>query len=315
MVTIGYALSSEEHPAPDLVGYAARAEQAGFGYAMISDHFHPWIGAQGQSPFVWSVLGGIAQATSTLRVGTGVTCPTVRYHPAVVAQAAATVATMMPGRFMLGLGTGEALNEHVVGRHWPAYERRAEMLEEAVEIIRALFAGDNVRHYGPHFTVENARLYSLPDTPPPILLAAGAPRAARLASRIADGLINYAPDPAVVREFGDDERPRFIQYNVCWAADEAQARATARRVCPTVALPGELGQHLPDVAHYEQFAGTVTEDQIAEVIVCGPDPERHLAGIQRCVDAGYDHVHVDQVGPDQEGFFTFYEQEILPKLR
>ncbi|GAA1756390.1 TIGR03557 family F420-dependent LLM class oxidoreductase [Luedemannella helvata] len=315
MVTIGYALSSEEHPASDLVRYAARAEDVGFGYAMISDHFHPWIGEQGQSPFVWSVLGGIAQATTHLRVGTGVTCPIMRYHPAIVAQAAATVATMMPGRFMLGVGTGEALNEHVVARRWPAYEVRAAMLAEAVDIMRRLFAGDQVRHYGEHFTVENARLYSRPDTPPPILVAAGAPRAARLAARIGDGLVNYAPDPGVVEAFDQPEKPRLVQYNVCWAKDEAQARATARRVCPTVALPGELGQHLPEVAHYEQFAGTVTEDRIAEVIVCGPDPERHLAGIQRCVDAGYDHVHVDQVGPDQEGFFAFYEQEILPKLR
>src|SRR3954447_24588853 len=163
MVSIGYALSSEEHPAPDLIGHAVRAEQAGFKYAMISDHYHPWIREQGQSSFVWSVLGGIAHATETLKVGTGVTCPTTRYHPAVVAQAAATVATMMPGRFMLGVGTGEALNEHVVGERWPAYEVRAQMLEEAVDIIRRLFAGDQVRHYGKHFTVENARLYSRPE--------------------------------------------------------------------------------------------------------------------------------------------------------
>jgi len=314
MVSIGYALSSEEHPAPDLIGHAVRAEQAGFEYAMISDHYHPWIREQGQSSFVWSVLGGIAHATETLKVGTGVTCPTTRYHPAVVAQAAATVATMMPGRFMLGVGTGEALNEHVVGQRWPAYEVRAQMLEEAVDIIRRLFAGDQVRHYGKHFTVENARLYSRPEEPPPIMVAGGGPQAARLAGRIGDGLVNFAPDPGVVEAFGDRERPRFVQYNVCWAESEAEARRTARRVCPTVALPGELGQHLPDVAHYEQAVQNVTEDQVAEVIVCGPDPERHLAGIQRCIDAGYDHIHVDQVGPDQEGFFAFYEQQILPKF-
>src|SRR3954453_16388198 len=252
MVEIGYALSSEEHPAPDLVRFAARAEACGFTYASISDHFHPWIDRQGESSFVWSVLGGMANATSRLRVMTGVTCPTTRYHPAVVAQAAATVATMMPGRFMLGVGTGEALNEHVVGQRWPAYEVRAQMLEEAVDIIRRLFAGDQVRHYGKHFTVENARLYSRPEEPSPIMVAGGGPQAARLAGRIGDGLVNFAPDPGVVEAFGDRERPRFVQYNVCWAESEAEARRTARRVCPTVALPGELGQHLPDVAHYEQ---------------------------------------------------------------
>src|SRR3954453_22408293 len=159
MVEIGYALSSEEHPAPDLVRYARDAEASGFTYASISDHFHPWIDRQGESSFVWSVLGAIAQATTTLGVGTGVTCPIGRYYPPVVAQAAATVETMMPGRFFLGVGTGEALNEHIVGRHWPSWPERAAMLEEAVGVIRELWTGKKVRHYGEHFTVENAQVY------------------------------------------------------------------------------------------------------------------------------------------------------------
>jgi G6PDH family F420-dependent oxidoreductase len=318
MVHIGYALSSEEHPAEDLVRFATRAEQAGFEYAMISDHYHPWIDRQGQSAFVWSVLGGIARETTHLRVGTGVTCPTMRYDPAIVAQAAATVATMMPGRFMLGVGTGEALNEHITGDHFPAWEVRADMLEEAVGIIRELWSGALVRHYGEFFTVENARLYSLPDEPPPIIVAAAGPRATELAARIGDGLINYAPDPDVVTLFrgaGGGDKPRYIQYNVCWAEDEAQARRTAREVVPTVALTGEVTTLLPTPRHFEQATSSVTEDQIAEVVVCGPDPERHIAGLRTCVEAGFDHVHVDQVGPDQEGFFRFYESEILPRLR
>src|SRR3954453_13427662 len=159
-VHLGYSLSSEEHAAPDLVRFARRAEEVGFEYASISDHFHPWVEAQGNSPFVWSVLAAIAQATDTLEVGTGVTCPPTRYHPAIVAQAAATMATLMPGRFFLGLGTGEQLNEHIVGRRWPPYEMRAAMLEEAVDVIRALWTGETVDHHGTHFTVENARLYS-----------------------------------------------------------------------------------------------------------------------------------------------------------
>lgn len=318
MVQIGYALSSEEHEAGDLVRFAARAEQAGFGYAMISDHYHPWIDAQGQSPFAWSVLGGIAQATSTLRVGTGVTCPTMRYHPAIVAHAAATVATMMPGRFMLGVGTGEALNEHVVGGVWPAYQWRAQMLEEAVGVIRRLWSGTLVRHDGRHFTVDNARLYSLPDEPPPIIVAAAGRHGAALAARIGDGLINYAPNPAVAAGFasaGGAAKPRYVQYSVCWAADEDEAVRTALRVAPTVGLPGELGQQLPNPSDFAQAATLVTAERMADRIVCGPDPERHADGLRRCVEAGYDHVHVDQIGPDQEGFFRFYEREILPRFR
>jgi coenzyme F420-dependent glucose-6-phosphate dehydrogenase len=314
---IGYMLSSEEHEARDLVRFAGRAEQAGFSYAMISDHYHPWLDAQGQSPFAWSVLGGIAQATSTLRVGTAVTCPTTRYHPAIVAQAAATVATMMPDRFILGVGTGELLNEHVVGEPWPSHPKRAEMLAEAVEIIRRLWSGNLVRHYGRHYTVETARLYSLPERPPPIVVAAGGPRAAKLAGRIGDGMVNFAPDPQVVACFdaaGGGGKPRYIQYNVCWAADEWEARRTATKVVPNVGMPGELGPKLPNPADFQHAATLVTEDRMAELVVCGPDPQRHLDGLKRCLDAGYDHVQVAQVGPDQEGFFRFYEQEILPSL-
>jgi G6PDH family F420-dependent oxidoreductase len=318
MVHIGYALSSEEHPANDLVAFAGRAEQVGFEYAMISDHYHPWIDEQGESTFAWSVLGGIARETTNLKVGTGVTCPTMRYHPAVIAQAAATVAEMMPGRFMLGVGTGEALNEHIIGERWPAWEIRADMLEEAVEIIRELWSGHTVSHYGEFFTVENARLYSLPDEPPPVIVAASGPKSAEMAARIGDGLINYAPDHEVVADFrasGGGDKPRFVQYSVCWAEDEAQARHIARETVPTVALPGEVTTLLPTPPHFEQATTTVTEDQIARVVVCGPDPDKHIDGIRRSVEAGFDHVHVDQVGPDQEGFFRFYEREILPKFR
>jgi coenzyme F420-dependent glucose-6-phosphate dehydrogenase len=317
-VRLGYSLSTEEHAAPDLVRFAQQAEAAGFEYASISDHFHPWVDAQGNSPFVWSVLGAIANATSTLELGTGVTCPTVRYHPAIVAQAAATVASLMPGRFFLGVGTGELLNEHILGRHWPSYETRAAMLEEAVEVIRALWTGETVDHQGTHFTVDNARLYSLPEEPPPIIVAAAGPKAARLASRIGDGLINPSGDGAVVEAFsedGDAGRPRYLQVSVCWHEDEAEARRLAHRLVPSVALPGEMGALLPTPTHYQEAVQLVTEDDIAEVVTCGPDPQRHIELIQKGIDAGYDHIHVYQVGPDQEGFFRFYEREILPAFR
>ena len=314
---LGYSLSSEEHGPNELVDFARRAEEVGFEYAMISDHFHPWIDAQGSSPFVWSVLGGIANATERIELGTGVTCPSMRYHPAVVAQAAATAAAMLGGRFVLGVGTGENLNEHVVGRRWPPWDVRADMLEEAIEIIRALWEGTWTTYRGRHHVVETAKLYTLPDTPPPIAVAAGGPKAAELAGRLGDGLVNFAPDPAVAEGFvqaGGEGKPCYVQLNVCWAEDEADARKTAHRICPNVALKGELGNQLPHPKHYEQAVQLVTEDDVAEVIVCGPDPERHLQAIRKCGEAGYDHVHVYQVGSDQEGFFRFYEREILPRV-
>jgi G6PDH family F420-dependent oxidoreductase len=317
---LGYSLSCEEHRPDELVEWAQRAEAAGFEYASISDHFHPWLEAQGNSPFVWSVLGGIATATDRLKVGTGVTCPTRRYHPAIVAQAAATVASMMPGRFFLGVGTGENLNEHIVGESWPRYDVRAAMLEEAVGIIRALWMGENYSHCGQHFTVENARIYTLPDEPPPIVVAASGPKSGALAGRIGDGLIMAAADPSVVETFQDEgrgaaeDRPRYLQVNVCWAEDEAEARRTAYRVCGNVALQGELGNLLPAPAHYEQSVKMLTEDDVAKVIVCSPDPEAHVAKIREAQKAGYDHVHIYQVGADQEGFFRFYEQEVMPRL-
>lgn len=201
MVEIGYALSSEEHRPQALVEWARQAEAAGFSFAIISDHFHPWIDRQGQSPFVWAVLGGIAQVTERLRVGTGVTAPAPRYHPAIVAQAAATVSAMMPERFFLGVGTGEHLNEHIVGERWPAASVRRAMLAEAVEVIRKLWTGKLVTHHGIYFTVENARLYTLPDVLPPLVVAAAGPAAARLAGEIGDGLISVAPKPELVEAF------------------------------------------------------------------------------------------------------------------
>ena len=226
-MTLGYALSSEEHRPLDLVRNAAQAEEAGFEFALISDHFHPWIDRQGESAFVWSVLGGIAAATDRLVLGTGVTCPMIRIHPAIVAQAAATTAAMLPGRFFLGVGTGENLNEHVLGQRWPATEIRREMLEEAIEVMRALWQGDLTSHRGRHYTVENARIYTLPDEPIDVLIAAGGTKAAELAGRIGDGLIGTAPEGSVLEAFDDaggTGKPRYAQMTVCWAEREDQAR-------------------------------------------------------------------------------------------
>jgi coenzyme F420-dependent glucose-6-phosphate dehydrogenase len=317
MLEIGYALSSEEHRPGDLVRWAVAAEASGFRFAMISDHYHPWTDAQGQSPFVWAVLGGIARETERLRVGTGVTCPTFRIHPALVAHAAATVADMMPGRFFLGVGSGENLNEHILGDAWPPVGVRIQMLEEAVGLIRELFTGRLVTHDGEYYTVHTARLYTLPDRPPPIMVAASGPMAAGVAGRIGDGLISTAPDSEIVdtwRRHGGDG-PRYGMIHVCWGADEADAVKTAHRQWVNAAIGGELGQELPLPAHFEQAAKTVRPEDVAERVVCGPDPERHRAEIRKYADAGFDHVYVHQVGPDQEGFFRFYADEVLPKLQ
>jgi coenzyme F420-dependent glucose-6-phosphate dehydrogenase len=317
MVQIGYALSSEEHRPSDLVRYARQAEESGFPFALISDHFHPWTDTQGQSPFVWSIIGGIAEATTTLALGTGVTCPMIRTHPAIIAQAAATAGSMMEGRFFLGVGTGENLNEHILGDRWPDWDVRARMLREAVDVIRKLWTGEVTSVDGEFYTVENARIYTLPEKPVPIYVAASGERSVDLASEIGDGLIGTAPEKDVLVAFDrgrQSRRPRYGQLTVCWAADEAEARKTALRIWPTAAIPGESGQELPNPAHFEQLAKIVTEDMIAEQIVCGPDIERHVAKIQEYVDAGYDHVYVHQVGPDQDGFFKAYARDFLPRF-
>lgn len=322
---LGYALSSEEHAPLDLVRYAVMAEEHGFDYALISDHFHPWTEQQGQSSFVWSVIGAIAVSTERLLLGTGVTCPTLRIHPAVVAHASATAAALMPGRFFLGVGTGENLNEHVLGQRWPPSEVRRDMLEEAISIIRALWDGEEVSHHGEHYTVENARLFTRPEAPPPLFVAASGERAADLAGRQGDGLITTSPDSGVIEAFLDARQapegrkatgrpPIYGQLTVCWAADEAEARATARSWWPTAALHGELTVELPLPAHFEQATTDATEEQVAAQVVCGPDVERHLAAIRSYADAGIDHVYVHQVGPDQAGFMRFYNEEVMPRL-
>jgi len=317
MVELGYKLSSEEQRPNDLVRHAAMAEDAGFTFSLISDHYHPWIDKQGQSPFVWCVIGGIAHATKRLRLGTGVTCPTVRIHPAIVAQAAATAAAMMEGRFFFGVGTGENLNEHVVGQGWPETEVRQERLREAIEIIRRLWRGGYQSHHGRHYTVENARLYTLPETLPPLMIAAGGPKSAEVAAKLGDGLIGTSPDKTMLAKFdeaGGRGKPKISELTVCWAADERSARRTAHEWWPTAAMESSLSWELPLPKHFQDVATLVTEDAVAESIVCGPDVDRHVEAINKYAEAGYGQVCVHQVGPDQQGFLKFYERDVLPRL-
>ncbi len=318
MVEVGYALSSEEHAATDLVRYARRAEEMGFTFALISDHFHPWVDRQGHSPFVWSVLGGIAQVTERLVVGTGVTCPTIRIHPAIIAHAAATVATLMPGRFFLGLGTGEYLNEHILGDRWPPVPVRQEMLEEAVEVIRGLWQGGYYNHRGRYYLVENARLYDLPPQPVPIMIAASGPRSAALAGRIADGFISTMPSRELVQQFeaaGGRGKPIYGQIHVTWARTEEEARKVSMEYWPIAGLKGPLNSELALPRYFEQAAQMLREEDVARSMVLGPDPSRHVQAIKQFADAGFTHVYVHQTGPDQEGFFQFYQREVMPKLR
>jgi coenzyme F420-dependent glucose-6-phosphate dehydrogenase len=318
MIEIGYKLSSEEFGPTALVKQAVRAERAGFAFALASDHFHPWNDREGQSPFVWAVLGGIARATTTLRVGTAVTCPTMRIHPAIVAQAAATTSALMPGRFVLGVGTGENLNEHVVGRGWPAPEVRLEMLEEALEVIRLLWKGGDRSHRGRHYAVDEARLYTLPAEPPPIMVAASKPGAAELAGRLGDAMINTDVDRSLIERFhasGGRGKPCYVEETVCWARSERQARRTAHEIWPLSGLEGPLFTELKTPSHFEAAFKPITEKQIAEAVVCGPDPKRHIERLRNAERAGYTHVCVHQIGPEQEGFFDFYEHEVLPRFQ
>jgi coenzyme F420-dependent glucose-6-phosphate dehydrogenase len=310
---LGYALSSEEHAPLDLVRHAARAEEVGFSFALISDHYHPWIDRQGSSPFVWSVIGAIAASTTSLRVGTGVTCPLIRTHPAIIAQAAATAASLLPGRFVFGVGTGENLNEHVLGDRWPSAGERREMLAEAVRLMRLLWKGELCSFEGRHYRVDNARIYTLPDEPIEVVVAAGGPETAGLAAAIGDGLVSTAPERALVDAYleAGGEGPRYGQLTVCWAKSEKEACRTAHEIWPNAGLRGPLSQELPLPSHFEAAVEMVDDEDVTASVVCGPSPELHLEGIQKFVDAGFDHVYVHQIGPDQEGFFDFFEREIL----
>ncbi|HWG63648.1 MAG TPA: TIGR03557 family F420-dependent LLM class oxidoreductase [Streptosporangiaceae bacterium] len=314
MTRYGYFLSSEEYGPGELVRQARLAEQAGFDALWISDHFHPWLDEQGQSGFVWPVIGAISQVTS-LPITTAVTCPTIRLHPAIVAQAAATAGVLTGGRFRLGTGSGEALNEHILGDRWPHAAERLEMLEEAIAVIKELFTGKLVSHRGTHYTVDTARLYTLPAEPPPIYMSGFGARATRLAARIADGYICMGPQADLVRLYHESGGNGPVQggLKVCWAPDAGQARKTMHRLWPNDEITGEASQLLPLPQHFEQVAQLVTEDMVSAP--CGPDAGPHQEALRRYADAGFDEVYVAQVGGAHEGFFEFFADQVLPRAR
>jgi G6PDH family F420-dependent oxidoreductase len=315
---LGYFLSCEEYTPSELVEQAVAAEQAGFEALWISDHFHPWNDAQGQSPFVWSVIGALSQACS-LPVTTAVTCPTTRINPVIVAQAAATSAVMLDGKFILGIGTGEALNEHVLGDPWPPAEIRLEMLEEAVEVMRRLWEGGFVTHRGRHYTVDNARIYTLPEQPVPVYMSGFGPAATDVAARIADGYITTMPDTELLGRFreGSGGKPAQAGLKVAYAPTEEEGVRHAHERWRNSGLPGELAQVLPSPRHFEQASELVTEEMTASSIAAGPDPEKHLEAVREYVDAGFEEVYMANMGPQQlslEMIETF-GREVLPTLR
>jgi G6PDH family F420-dependent oxidoreductase len=315
MTAFGYFLSSEEHGPRALVEQAQMAERAGFEKVAISDHFHPWMDSQGQSPFVWSTIGAIG-ATTSLEVTTAVTCPTVRIHPAILAQAAATSASLLGGRFRFGVGTGERLNEHVLGDHWPPVSVRLEMLEEAVDVMRELWKGEIVTRHGRHYTVENARIYTRPSGDIPVIVSAFGPEATDVAARVGDGFMSTSPAKELLQQYKEKGGggPSVATVKVCWGPDEAEAERTAHRLWANSGVSGESSQELSMPQHFEQAAELVTPEKLAEKIPCGPDPDRYVEQLQQYLDAGFDEIHVGQIGEDHEGFFKFFRDEVQPRL-
>lgn len=317
MAKIGYFLSSEQFTPKHLIDQAKRAEDAGFDGLWISDHFHPWNDEQGQGPFVWGLIGALSEVTS-LPVSTAVTCPTMRIHPAIIAQAAATAAVQLDGRFVLGVGSGEALNEHILGDPWPSVGVRLDMLEEAVEVIRLLLRGDEVSHHGVHYEVQDARIYTRPDGPIPIYVSGFGPQAAELAGRIGDGYVLVTPEADLVKTFrssGGGDKPVQAGTKVCWDVDADAALDTAHRLWANQGLPGQSAQILPRPKDFAALQALVPKQDIADSVTCGSDPDKHAAQVREYLDAGVDEVYVHQIGPDMDGFFAGWQRDVLPQLR
>jgi G6PDH family F420-dependent oxidoreductase len=319
MTLFGYTMMCEQAGPRQLVRDVTLAEEAGFDFAVISDHYFPWLDSQGHAPYAWSVLGAAAQATDHIPLMTYVTCPIRRYHPAVVAQKAATVQLLCDGRFTLGLGAGENLNEHIVGGRWPIVGVRHEMLEEAVEIIRGLWQGGTVTYRGKHFDVESAKVWDLPDSPPPIGIAVSGPQSCRLAGRHADVMIAIEPRAELGRMFDDAGgagRPRVGQIGLSYDPDPQVAVKRAMDQFRWFTGSWRVNAELPVPASFDAASKTVRQKDVSTQMPCGPDVQRHVAGIREFENAGFTHVALVQVGADtQEQFISWAATELLPALR
>ncbi|MFW5415725.1 TIGR03557 family F420-dependent LLM class oxidoreductase [Nocardiopsis sp. CNT-189] len=314
---IGFKLMAEVHGPGELVRQAVRAERAGFDFVEVSDHFHPWLHDQGHSPFAWSVLAAVAERTERIELGTGVTCPSVRYHPAVVAQAAATTALLAEGRHFLGVGSGERLNEHVVGAAWPAVDVRQEMLREALRIIRLLWAGGYRSFRGRHLSLDGARLFDLPEEPPRLIVAAGGGRAAALAAEFGDGLFANEPRSDLVDAYtgAGGAGPRYNEVPLAVGRDRGTALKAAHRMLRFTPGGWKVMTELPNPVNFEAAAGSATREQIAGAVSAGPDPEEHIAQVRAFAGAGYDHLALMNAGGDPDEFLDYCAAELLGPLR
>lgn len=319
MVQIGYTMMTEQRAPRDLVADAVDAERAGFDFSVISDHYFPWLDEQGHAPYAWAVLGAAAQATSKLPLMTYVTCPTFRYHPAVVAQKAATLQLLSEGRFRLGLGSGENLNEHVAGRGWPAVSVRHAMLAEAVEIVRTLFGGGYVTRHGRYFTVDGARLWDLPDRPPPIGVAVSGPASCELAGRLADLVIAVEPDAALIAGFaahGGAGKPAVGQLPVCWDRDRGTAVRRAHEQFRWFGGGWKVNAELPGTAGFAAASRFVRPEDVAGSVPCGDRVEDFVDAVRPYAEAGFGEVALIQIGGDsQPAFLEWAGGTLLPALR
>lgn len=307
---------SEEHGPTQLVEHALHAEEAGFDFVAISDHFHPWVAKQGHSPAAWPVLGAIAARTQRVGIATAVTCPTIRYHPAIIAQNAATLALLSAGRFTLGLGSGENLNEHVVGAGWPAPRVRQAMLAEAVDIIEQLWTGEELSHEGEFFEVDRAKLWDVPKTPPRLAIAAGGEKAAELAGKKDAGLFATEAKAPLVEAWkkAGGQGARYAEVAISYAKSEEEAVRVAHERFSFGLLGWKVLPELPTPKSFESALGLVKPQDVAESITCGPDPERHVHAVRKYIDAGFDHIVLVGIGPDQQGFLGFWREELSPRL-
>ncbi|WP_232050212.1 TIGR03557 family F420-dependent LLM class oxidoreductase [Actinoplanes sp. OR16] len=313
---MGYKLAAEAFGPKELIRQAIRAEQAGFDFVEISDHYHPWLDVQGHSPFAWNVLSAIAVQTRTLGLATGVTCPSVRYHPAIIAQAAATLAIISDGRFTLGVGSGERLNEHVVGQGFGSVRERHERLAEALDIINLLWQGGYQSYEGRYLRLDDARVFDLPDTLPAIAVAAGGTSAAELAATHGSGLFATEPRKDLVETFtaAGGTGPRYAEASVAWAPTEDEAVKEAHRTTRWAVTGWKVMSELPNPVNFEAASATVTEDDVRQNFVAGPDPADYLDRIGEYRDAGFDHIVLMNCGPDPDGFLDFFQKELRGRL-
>jgi G6PDH family F420-dependent oxidoreductase len=309
----------EQAPPDQLIRDVQSAERAGFDFSVISDHYQPWLSSQGHSGYAWSILGAAAQATERIPLMTFVTCPIMRYHPAVVAQKAATMQILAGGRFRLGLGAGENLNEHVVGERWPMAGVRHEMLSEAVDVISALFDGGNVTYRGEYFDVEQAKLWDLPETRVPIGVAVSGQESCRLAGEKADVMIATEPKAELGEMFdaaGGSGKPRVGQIALAYDTDRDAAIKRAHEQFRWFGLGWKVNADLPGPPGFESATEFVTPEQVAEQLPCGPDVDEHVTKIKPFIDAGFDEIALVQIGAEhQDEFMGWAERELLPALR